>query len=83
MKRPPPKVRGSSFGFTLAGIFIGFAITIATVYVGLTAMPVFALITGWAEGYMLFGSASEPVGQTGQTVAAGAAPRFAFRRVVA
>jgi hypothetical protein len=83
MKLAPPNVRGSSFGFTLAGIFIGFAITIATVYVGLTALPVFAVITGWAEGYMLFGSASEPVGQVGRTAAAGAAPNFAFRRVVA
>jgi hypothetical protein len=83
MKLAPPKVRGSSFGFTLAGIFVGFAITIATVYVGLTALPVFAVITGWAEGYMLFGSASEPVGQVGRTAAAGAAPNFAFRRVVA
>jgi hypothetical protein len=83
MKRPAPKIRGSSFGFTLAGIFIGFAITIATVYVGLTALPVFALITGWAEGYMLFDAASEPVGEPGQAVATDAAPPFVFRRVVA
>ncbi len=83
MNLPPPKIRGSSFGFTLAGIFMGFAITIATVYVGLTALPVFAVVTGWAEGYMLFGSASEPLGQAGRPAAAGIAPKFAFRRVVA
>ena len=83
MKRPRPKIRGSSFGFTLAGIFAGFAITVATVYVGLTAMPVFALMTGWAEGYMIWGSRSEMVGQPVQAEAAAVTAKFAFDRVLA
>jgi dolichyl-phosphate-mannose--protein O-mannosyl transferase len=81
MQRPPPKIRGSSFGFTLAGIFLAFGVTIATVYVGLTAMPVFALMTGWAEGYLL-NTAPAAVGAR-VAVATVATPKFAFRRVVA
>jgi O-Antigen ligase len=44
---------GSSLGFTLAGIFVVYAVTIATVYMGLQALPVFALISGWSEGYLI------------------------------
>jgi hypothetical protein len=81
MQRPPPRIRGASFGFTLAGIFLAFGVTIATVYVGLTAMPVFALMTGWAEGYLL-NTAPAAVGAR-VAVATVATPKFAFRRVVA
>jgi hypothetical protein len=44
---------GSSLGFTLAGIFVVYAVTIATVYMGLQSLPVFAIIAGWSEGYLI------------------------------
>ncbi|MES1258207.1 MAG: O-antigen ligase family protein [Acidobacteriota bacterium] len=80
LRRPAPAIRGSSLGFTLAGIYVAFGVTIATVYLGLTAVPVFAVMTGWAEGYLLSSGASQ--------VVSGALPvaahrKFAFRRVMA
>jgi hypothetical protein len=80
MKRPVAEPRGSSLGFTLAGIYVVYMVTIATVYMGLTVVPIFALITGWAEGYLVNGGAP-------QLAAAGSIPRNgsvrrAFRRVV-
>jgi hypothetical protein len=78
--RPLPRRRGASFGFTLAGIFVAFGVTIATVYVGLTVMPLFALITGWAEGYLLSGSVDETARNA---IPAHLPAPFVFRRVVA
>jgi len=62
---------GSSLGFTLAGIFIIYAVTIATVYMGMQTIPIFAIITGWSEGYLL-----------GVRDAGTPASPFTFRRVV-
>jgi hypothetical protein len=70
---------GSSLGFTLAGIFIVYLVTIATVYMGLQTIPVFALITGWSEGY-LTGKRHGAIAATGIETPA---PPFTFRRVVA
>lgn len=80
MRGPLPRVRGASFGFTLAGIFVAFGVTIGTVYVGLTLIPVFALMTGWAEGYLLSG---KPVQAGAPAFKNPAGPKFAFRRVLA
>ena len=81
MTGPPSPNRRNTLGFTLAAIHIGIAVTIATVYMGLTVTPLFALLTGWSEGYLLsdrrLATASGPLG------AVQAAPRFAFQRVVA
>lgn len=56
LRRPPPQLKGASLGFTLAGVYIGIAFSLGTVYLGTTMVPLFAFISGWAEGYLLFGS---------------------------
>jgi hypothetical protein len=53
LKLPISVPLGGSLGFTLAGIFLLYAVTIATVYMGLQTIPMFAIITGWAEGYLI------------------------------
>lgn len=78
MRRPPPALRGSSLGFTLAGVFVAFAFTITTVYVGLTVMPVFAVLAGWSEGYLLNRRTDRGL----QVLAPAAVPAFEFRRVM-
>jgi len=78
MRRPPPEMKGGSLGFTLAGIYIGIAFSLGTVYLGTTVVPLFAFITGWSEGYLLSGA-----GQTadekeeGDVASAPALVRFA------
>ena len=42
--------RGSSLGFTLASIFLVYAVTLATVYMGLQTIPVFAIVTWLGRG---------------------------------
>ena len=66
---------GSSLGFTLAGIFVVYAVTIATVYMGLQTVPIFAIITGWSEGYLL--------GERYPSYPHVPPPPFSFRRIVA
>ncbi|HZT33966.1 MAG TPA: O-antigen ligase family protein [Bryobacteraceae bacterium] len=79
MRRPPAVPRGAGLGFTLAGVMVSIAVTLATVYLGTTAVPVFALLVGWSEGYLIYGRRAEaPV-----TAMPAATPAFAFRRVVA
>jgi hypothetical protein len=80
MRGPPSAARRNSLGFTLAAVFVGIAVTIATVYMGLTVTPVFALLTGWSEGYLLNRRAGE-VGIATPVVVPDRA--FAFRRIVA
>ena len=75
MKSPVREPLGSSLGFTLAGIFVVYAVTIATVYMGLQAIPVFALITGWSEGYLMHEWRRTPDPYV-------APPEFSFARVV-
>lgn len=55
MRRPNPEPLGSSLAFTLAGIYICYLISVATVYMGLQTMPLLFLVTGWAEGYLRSG----------------------------
>ncbi len=56
MRQPPAQPRGASFGFTLAGIFIALAFSVATVYLGTSVVPLLAVMAGWSEGYMLGGA---------------------------
>jgi hypothetical protein len=76
MRRPPPQLRGGSFGFTLAGIYVALLVTLGTVYMGLQAIPLFAIVTGWSEGYLVQAGPEAPA------VAVEAAAPFSFRRVV-
>ena len=58
MRSPIAYPLGSSLGFTLAGIYVIYLVTLGTVYMGLQAIPVFAIVTGWSEGYLLTRSSS-------------------------
>ena len=53
MRQLPPIRPGSSLAFTLAGIYLGIAFAVATVYMGKQVIPLFAMLTGWSEGYLL------------------------------
>jgi hypothetical protein len=79
MRLPAPPPSGSSFGFTLAGIYLALFVTIATAYMGLQAIPLFAILTGWSDGYLLRARETEPMPVL-QLAMAGR--QFAFRRVV-
>lgn len=79
LREPIAQPSGSSLSFTLASIYLAFLISTATVYLGLQAVPVFFLITGWAESYL----------QRGQTHSVAplqnnqpSSTRLAFRRVM-
>lgn len=79
LQEPMAQPSGSSLSFTLASIYLAVLISIGTVYMGLQAVPVFFLITGWAESYL----------QRGQTFVAAPAQapshtstQPAFRRVM-
>jgi len=77
LRSPISAPPGSSLGFTLAGIFVVYAVTIATVYMGLQTIPIFALITGWSEGYLIGDRVS-----ISDLHDAPPPPRFAFNRVM-
>ncbi len=72
LRSPAPVARGSSLGFTLAGIYAVIAISIATVFMGTQVVPLFAILTGWSEGLLM--PRREVVAET---------PLFEFQRVVA
>ncbi len=55
MRSPNPEPLGSSLAFTLAGVYICYLVSVATVYMGEQTVPLLFLITGWAEGYMRSG----------------------------
>ena len=50
---PAAGPRGSSLEFTLLSVYVLIGFSIATVYMGTQAMPLFAIITGWSEGLLL------------------------------
>jgi hypothetical protein len=68
--------RGGSLAFTFLGIYLVIFVAIATVYMGLQLVPVFALVTGWAEGFLLNGG-----DEAGIDAAPVAMPRYRFARV--
>lgn len=53
LRAPPPSKSGGSLPFTLASIYLGYFIALATVYMGGQTVPLLFMITGWAESYML------------------------------
>ncbi|MDP3518321.1 MAG: O-antigen ligase family protein [Pseudohongiella sp.] len=52
LKEPHSSPAGSSLSFTLASIYVVYIVSVGTVYLGLQAVPMLFLITGWAEGYL-------------------------------
>lgn len=79
MSRPNPQPLGSSLAFTLAGIYICYLISVATVYMGNQTVPLLFLITGWAEAYMRTGQ-EQTMGSTPAPTKA--APLYRFRRIL-
>ncbi len=79
MRQPLAEPRGSSLAFTLAGVYVSVIFSIATVYLGLQAIPLLFLITGWAVAYLDSG-----IEGIGKEVAAPAAPTpaYRFRRIM-
>ena len=82
MAHPPPALPGSDLAFTLAGIQVAILITIATVFMGGQVVPIFALITGWAEGFLIGRPNQNALTPTSNVVVLTARP-YRFARVVA
>lgn len=51
LARPPAATPG--FGYTLIGVYLVVAISIATVYLGEQVIPLLFFMAGWTEGYLL------------------------------
>jgi hypothetical protein len=51
--RLPREDASASLAFTMFGVYLAFAVSIATVYLGLQAIPLLAMVTGWSEGMIL------------------------------
>jgi len=68
----------NSLAFTLLGIYAAYFITIATVFMGEQTLPLFFIITGWADAYL-----KQPAESAISTTSAPLTRRpFHFRRVV-
>jgi len=80
VKIPPPPRSGASLSFTLASIYLGYMVAIATVYMGGQTVPMLFMLTGWAESYML--SRSQDYPPSGRVEAVVVKKLFNFRRVV-
>jgi O-Antigen ligase len=66
-----------SLSFSLLGAYLAAMVSIATVYLGMQAVQVLFLMTGWAEGLILGGGES-----AAQADAAPIAPPARFKRVM-
>lgn len=73
--------RGQSLSFTLMGIYSGLAFTIATVYLGDNLIPIFFMLTGFAEGYLLDGG-DRTLSKDPPTDAAVSSRELGFQRVI-
>lgn len=80
MHEPPSDPPGSSLCFTLLGIYWSVLFSIATVFMGQQLIPVFFLLTGWAEGYLLGGK--DVVRDAPQAAAERPNSPYNFRRVL-
>jgi hypothetical protein len=80
---PSQAARGASLEFTLAGIFAVVAISIGTVFMGTQVVPLFAILTGWAEGLLLQGNRGARNAQDAGHDVEAEVPLFKFQRVVA
>jgi hypothetical protein len=76
--RLPREDPAASLAFTMLGVYLAFAVSIATVYLGLQAVPLLSMVTGWSEGMLL---APVPAGETESAPIA--VRQFQFERVMA
>ena len=79
MRQPNPQPLGSSLAFTLAGIYVCYLISVATVYMGNQTVVLLFLITGWAEAYL---HAGQEQTMAGSAPAPLPAPLYRFRRIL-
>lgn len=82
MRAPPPPLRGGSLPFTLASIYLIYLVNLGTVYMGLQAVPLLFLLTGWGEGYMQLKQTEPPLEGEAKPNEAAASRRVGFRRVL-
>lgn len=68
----------ASLAFTMLGVYLAFAVSIATVYLGLQAIPLLSMVTGWSEGMLL-----QPIHANGKASLPIALRPFRFERVMA
>ncbi len=80
MRQPLAEPSGSSLAFTLAGIYLAIAVTIATVYLGGQTVPLFFIITGWSVAYL--SSGVEGIGAEAPSAPSEPAPPYRFKRVM-
>jgi hypothetical protein len=81
LRRLPVLPPGSSLPVTLAGIYLGIAFALATVYMGTQVIPLFAMLTGWSEGYLMANKSILAAPSKQRTAVAATPP--VFRRVLA
>lgn len=81
MRQPPTGPPGSALSFTLAGINLAFIVAIGTVFMGQQTIPMFFMLNGWAESYMMRRT-REWGGGAGQVAVATDTRMFRFRRVL-
>ncbi|TVQ37793.1 MAG: O-antigen ligase domain-containing protein [Wenzhouxiangella sp.] len=79
LAEPMADPAGSSLSFTLASLFVVYIISVATVYLGLQAIPMLFLLAGWAEGFLRQPATVSAAAAQAHRVPAG----HGFRRVLA
>ncbi len=67
--------------FNLAGAYVVFLVSLATVYHGMQTVQLFFLIAGWSDGLLTYGGGSAVPAVAGAAPAVEARP-YSFRRVV-
>ncbi len=73
---------GCSLSFALCGVFVGVTFAIATVYIGENVLPIFFMMIGFAEGYLLSGGDSSLQIKAEVTPVLAVAAPFSFRRTI-
>ncbi len=81
MLKPLPPLSGSGLGLTLASLYIMYGWTIATVFMGENTLPLFFILVGWTESYLLFNNRPSLQGEENTTPAI-TPPPFRFKRVL-
>ncbi len=82
MNETPSYPPGSSLNFTLLGIYWVILFSIATVFMGNQLIPIFFLLTGWAEGYLLWGKETKSTTTQAATGLMAQVLPYRFRRTL-
>ncbi len=82
LRSPPPPRSGASLAFTLASIYLGYVVAIATVYLGRQTVPLLFMLARWAESFMMRNGFDVPPEGADNTEAVAERPLYTFRRVL-